>query len=305
MIHSEEEEEDRAESPGSSCLSMKSDRSKGHPPDISDEPGPSDTKVQSNRQRKFLKSRFLSMKRDRSKGLPPPDFSGELGPSDTKLTEVQKMDVHVEEEEDRAESPASICLCIKRNKSKGLHPPASSDEPGPSDTKVQSNRQRKSLKSRFLSMKRDRSKGLPPPDFSDEPGPSDTKVQSNRQRAESPGSSCLSMKSDRSNDVLPPGFSDEPGPSDTKERKKSHVPVEEQPSCCVWCQDVLKDPVSTSCGHWFCRHCITSYWDQSASPEDSSCPQCGDRSRTRPGLQTASQTSTVQSKTVHLYNVAC
>ncbi|KAI3354948.1 hypothetical protein L3Q82_004747 [Scortum barcoo] len=58
--------------------------------------------------------------------------------------------------------------------------------------------------------------------------------------------------------------------------------------------DVLKDPVSTSCGHWFCRQCISSYWDQSASSGDSSCPQCGERSRTRAGLQTASQTSSVQ-----------
>uniref|UniRef100_A0A4W6BI94 NACHT domain-containing protein n=1 Tax=Lates calcarifer TaxID=8187 RepID=A0A4W6BI94_LATCA len=39
-----EEEEDRAESPGSICLSMKSDRSKGKPPVFSNEPGPSDTK---------------------------------------------------------------------------------------------------------------------------------------------------------------------------------------------------------------------------------------------------------------------
>ncbi|KAG8000344.1 NLR family CARD domain-containing protein 3, partial [Nibea albiflora] len=129
--------------------------------------------------------------------------------------------------------------------------------------------------------------------FRHEPGRSDTKVQSNRRRAESPGSICLSMKSDWSK-FDPPDFSNEPGPSDTKERKRSHVPVEEQPSCCVWCQDVLKDPVSTSCGHWFCRHCISSYWDQSASSGDSSCPQCGKRPRTRPGLQTASQTSTVQ-----------
>ncbi|KAL7373457.1 hypothetical protein ABVT39_007184 [Epinephelus coioides] len=77
-------------------------------------------------------------------------------------------------------------------------------------------------------------------------------------------------------------------------RKRSDVCVEEQLSCCALCQDVLKDPVSTSCGHWFCRQCITSYWDQSASSGDSSCPQCGQRSRTRAGLQTASQTSTVQ-----------
>ena len=52
-----------------------------------------------------------------------------------------------------------------------------------------------------------------------------------------------------------------------------------QPTCCVWCQDVLKDLVSTSCGHWFCRRCITSYWDQSASPGDSSCPQCGGKTQ--------------------------
>ncbi|KAL7373601.1 hypothetical protein ABVT39_010267 [Epinephelus coioides] len=79
-----------------------------------------------------------------------------------------------------------------------------------------------------------------------------------------------------------------------RKRKRSDVCVEEQLSCCALCQDVLKDPVSTSCGHWFCRQCITSYWDQSASSGDSSCPQCGQRSRTRAGLQTASQTSTVQ-----------
>ncbi|AWP02214.1 putative tripartite motif-containing protein 58-like, partial [Scophthalmus maximus] len=61
--------------------------------------------------------------------------------------------------------------------------------------------------------------------------------------------------------------------------------------------DVLKDPVSTSCGHWLCRRCITSYWDQSGSPGESSCPQCGQRSRTGLGAQTAGQSSSVQSET--------
>ncbi|XP_065326216.1 NACHT, LRR and PYD domains-containing protein 12-like [Pelmatolapia mariae] len=42
------------------------------------------------------------------------------------------------------------------------------------------------------------------------------------------------------------------------------------------------------------RQCISSYWDQSASSGDSSCPQCGERPRTRAGLQTASQSSCVQ-----------
>ncbi|XP_062265694.1 NLR family CARD domain-containing protein 3-like isoform X3 [Platichthys flesus] len=147
-----------------------------------------------------------------------------------------------EEEEDRAESPGFSCL----------------------------------------SLKSDRSMGEPPLNFSNEPGPSLTKGQDHRLRAESPGSSCLSLKSDRSMDPHP-HFSNEPGPSHTEERKRSHVSEEEQSSCCASCKDVLKDPVSTSCGHWFCRQCITSYWDQSGSSGDSSCPQCGKRSRTGAG----------------------
>ncbi|KAM9341590.1 NACHT, LRR and PYD domains-containing protein 3-like [Symphorus nematophorus] len=115
-------------------------------------------------------------------------------------------------------------------------------------------------------------------------------VEEDEERAEAPVSSCPSMKSDPSKG-LPPDFSNEPGPSDTQ---KGSVSVEEQPSCCALCQDVLKDKVSTSCGHWFCRQCISSYWDQSASSGDSSCPQCGERSRTRAGLQTDGQSSTEQ-----------
>ncbi|XP_074483069.1 protein NLRC3-like isoform X6 [Sebastes fasciatus] len=120
-----------------------------------------------------------------------------------------------------------------------------------------------SLVSGCLSMKSDQSKD-DPPDFSNEPGPSESKVQS-RQRAESPVPSCLSMKSDRSM-WEPLSFSNEPGPSDTK--KRSDVSVEDQLSCCA------------------------VYLDQSASSGDSSCPQCGQRSRA--GLQPAGQTSTVQ-----------
>ncbi|XP_061601308.1 NACHT, LRR and PYD domains-containing protein 12-like isoform X5 [Cololabis saira] len=167
------------------------------------------------------------------------------------MTEVQKMDDCVEKEEERPESAGSSCLSLKSDWSKDQ-----------------------------------------PPKFSKEPGPSDTESRYRSQRPESPGSSCLSMKSDRSKDY-PLTFSKEPGPSDTKGRKRRGVGVEEQPSCCPLCQDVLKDPVSSSCGHWFCRRCMSSYWDQSAPPGLSFCPQCGERSRTRAGLQTASQNRTV------------
>ncbi|XP_042082658.1 protein NLRC3-like [Haplochromis burtoni] len=76
--------------------------------------------------------------------------------------------------------------------------------------------------------------------------------------------------------------------------KGSHACVEEQLCCCVLCQDVLKDPVSTSCGHWFCRQCFTSYWDQAASSGDSPCPLCGEKSSIRACLQTTSQSSCEQ-----------
>ncbi|XP_042261038.1 NACHT, LRR and PYD domains-containing protein 12-like isoform X2 [Thunnus maccoyii] len=187
---------------------------------------------------------------------------------------------------------------MKSDRSNDL-PPTFSNEPGPSFTRRQTDHRKRaeSPASDCLSMKSDWSNQLPPT-FSNEPGPSDTKRQTDhRKRAESPASDCLSMKSDWSNQ-LPPTFSNEPGPSDTKERmrkRRSGVSVAEQLSCCSLCQeDILKDPVSTSCGHWFCRQCINSYWDQSASSGDFSCPQCGKRSRTRSGLQTDSQTITVQ-----------
>uniref|UniRef100_A0A669BDN4 NACHT domain-containing protein n=1 Tax=Oreochromis niloticus TaxID=8128 RepID=A0A669BDN4_ORENI len=121
--------------------------------------------------------------------------------------------------------------------------------------------------------------------------------------AASAASSCVSVRSDSSRN-RPPTFSHGPAPTMVfnhgaqltigRKRKRSGVCEEEQLSCCALCQDVLKDPVSISCGHWFCRQCISSYWDQSASSGDSSCPQCGERSRTRVGLQTASQSSCVQ-----------
>ncbi|XP_061563188.1 NACHT, LRR and PYD domains-containing protein 1-like isoform X2 [Cololabis saira] len=130
------------------------------------------------------------------------------------MTEVQKMDDCVEEEEERPESPGSICLSMKSDWSKD-RPLNFSKEPGTSDTKGRYRSQRPdSPGSSCLSMKSDWSKDQPP-GFSKEPGPSDTRGRYCSQRPESPGSSCLSMKSDWSKDQ-PPGFSKEPGPSDTR-----------------------------------------------------------------------------------------
>ncbi|KAM3593683.1 uncharacterized protein V6R79_019181 [Siganus canaliculatus] len=101
--------------------------------------------------------------------------------------------------------------------------------------------------------------------------------------------SPLSLKNKQSKD-LDFVFGIDPGPSETHGfGKRSHV-CEEQPSSCVLCQNVLRDPVSSRCGHWFCRQCIRFYWDHSASSGDFSCPKCGKRSR--PGPETPSQSST-------------
>ncbi|XP_074548607.1 protein NLRC3-like isoform X2 [Halichoeres trimaculatus] len=191
------------------------------------------------------------------------------------------------EEEDRAESPGPSCVSLKSDWSKDLSVNFRT-EPGPSEPQFQSSRQRaESPGPSCVSLKSDRSKSdiL---NFSNGPGRSEPKFQSSRQRAESPGPSCVSLKSDRSkSDII--NFSNGPGPSEPKGRKRSPVSVEEQPSCCAVCQDVLKDPVSTRCGHWFCRQCLTSNWDQSGSPGDPSCPQCGKRPRPGPGPETDPQ----------------
>ncbi|XP_070409178.1 uncharacterized protein [Nothobranchius furzeri] len=78
-----EEEEERAESSGSSDLLMKGDRSR--PPDFSNKPGPSFTKGQKIRQRAGSPgSSCLSMKSDQSHLLPP-FFRNEPEPSDTNI----------------------------------------------------------------------------------------------------------------------------------------------------------------------------------------------------------------------------
>uniref|UniRef100_A0AAX7UWY6 NACHT domain-containing protein n=1 Tax=Astatotilapia calliptera TaxID=8154 RepID=A0AAX7UWY6_ASTCA len=119
---------------------------------------------------------------------------------------------------------------------------------------------------------------------------SQTKAQRNQP---GPPPSSVSLQSDASKqaDIT---FKDQPPSALERERKRIGICEEEQLSCSALCQDVLKDPVSTSCGHCFCRQCICSYWDQSASSGDFSCPQCGERSRTIAGLQTASQSSCVK-----------
>ncbi|XP_078138168.1 E3 ubiquitin-protein ligase TRIM39-like isoform X1 [Centroberyx gerrardi] len=56
---------------------------------------------------------------------------------------------------------------------------------------------------------------------------------------------------------------------------------EEQFLCCI-CLDVFTDPVSTPCGHNFCKNCITQHWDINAPCR---CPMCKEAFDRRPLLR--------------------
>ncbi|KAL0970577.1 hypothetical protein UPYG_G00243940 [Umbra pygmaea] len=105
-----------------------------------------------------------------------------------------------------------------------------------------------------------------------------------QERPSSPVPSCVSMKSDVS--MNPPiTFRDR----DTSTQKRGPSTLTEDQSRCSVCEQVLRDPVSISCGHTFCRNCITTHWEHPGTSEHYDCPQCRKRSRTRPVLQQLSE----------------
>ncbi|XP_065137452.1 E3 ubiquitin-protein ligase TRIM39-like [Paramisgurnus dabryanus] len=51
---------------------------------------------------------------------------------------------------------------------------------------------------------------------------------------------------------------------------------------CSICLDVFSDPVSTPCGHNFCKHCLKQCWDTS---QGYHCPLCKEKFNKRPDLK--------------------
>ncbi|XP_076144402.1 uncharacterized protein LOC143126792 isoform X2 [Alosa pseudoharengus] len=248
----------RTVSPVPSCVSMKSDWSMGLPHNFSSGPSQSDRKPHTHRPVSPVPS-CVSMKSDWSMGLPH-NFSS--GPSQSD----PKPQTH------RPVSPVPSCVSMKSDWSMGL-PHNISSGSSQSDRKPQTHRPVSPVPS-CVSMKSDWSMGLPH-NFSSGPPQSDPKPQTHRPV--SPVPSCVSMKSDWSMG-LPHNFSRGSSQSDRKNN------LAQDQSRCGVCEQLLRDPVITSCGHSFCRQCISSYWSQSGPSGDYSCPQCRKRSRTQPLL---------------------
>nr|XP_046208287.1 tripartite motif-containing protein 16-like isoform X2 [Oncorhynchus gorbuscha] len=63
------------------------------------------------------------------------------------------------------------------------------------------------------------------------------------------------------------------------------VLLDQDQFCCSVCLELLTEPVTTACGHSYCRICIEDCWDNNVLRGVYSCPQCRETFTPRPTLR--------------------
>ncbi|XP_027026978.2 tripartite motif-containing protein 16-like [Tachysurus fulvidraco] len=66
---------------------------------------------------------------------------------------------------------------------------------------------------------------------------------------------------------------------------ETSLSVDQDQFTCSVCLELLKDPVTLSCGHSFCKVCINGCWNQEDQKDVYICPQCRDTFTPRPVLR--------------------
>ncbi|XP_037399457.1 uncharacterized protein LOC108413716 isoform X3 [Pygocentrus nattereri] len=263
----------RSEPPEPSHVSMKSNNSMFLPLHFSNEKTSTDLRLQTYRSEPPEPS-HVSMKSNNSMFLPL-HFSNEKTSTDLRLHPY------------RSEPPEPSHVSMKSNNSMFLPLHFSTEKPI-IDQRLQTFGA-DLPESSSVSMKSNNSMFFPH-HFSNERTITDQRFQ-DTLREQIPEPNCVSMMSN--NWMFLPTHSS----SETNSTKQSCVraaSLQDQSRCGV-CEQIQTDPVSINCGHTFCRHCINSYWSQSAESGVFACPHCRKRSkRSRPVLHQHIQESNKQ-----------
>ncbi|KAM7377120.1 hypothetical protein PAMA_013754 [Pampus argenteus] len=92
--------------------------------------------------------------------------------------------------------------------------------------------------------------------------------------------------------------------ADRKQQQEEQRGVDLDPDhfCCSICLELLKDPVTISCGHSYCKSCIKDVWDLEDMKGEYSCPQCRESCSHRPVLRRNNTLAEVMEKMRKTYS---